>query len=144
MDRLQHRVVLITGVNAKTEPGRHQHVWMLVTVSHCHDYYGLAAETSFPAQFSSVAQSCPTLCDPMDCSTPGFPVQHQLPEIAQTHVHRVGDATQPSHPLLRPISPAFSLSQHQGIFLQVSSSHQVAKVFDASASVLVLPMDIQD
>ena len=59
----------------------------------------------FSIQFSSVAQSCPTLCDPMDCSTPGFPVHHQLPELIQTHVHRVGDATQPSHPLSSP-SPA--------------------------------------
>ena len=67
-------------------------------------------------QFSSVAQSCPTLCDPMDCSTPGFPVHHQLPESTQAHVHRVGDAMQPSHPLSSPSSPAFSLSQHQDLF----------------------------
>ena len=63
-------------------------------------------------QFSSATQSCPTLCDPMDCSTPGFPVHHQLLELAQTHVHRIGDAIQPSHPLLSP--PALNLSQHQG------------------------------
>ena len=67
-------------------------------------------------QFSSVSQSCPTLCDPMDCSMPVLPVHHQLPELAQTHVHRVGDAIQPSYPLLSPFSPAFSLSQHQGLF----------------------------
>ena len=60
----------------------------------------------------SVAQSCLTLCDPMDCSTPGFPVLHHLPELAQTHVHLVGDAIQPSHPLLSPSPPAFNLSQH--------------------------------
>ena len=66
-------------------------------------------------QFSSIAQSCPTLCDPMSCSTPGFPIHHQLLEIAQTHVRRVGDAIQPSHPLLSP-PPAFNLSQHQGLF----------------------------
>ena len=66
-------------------------------------------------QFSSVTQSCPALCDPMDCSTPGLPVHHQLPEITQTHVHRVGDAIQPSHPLSSPSLPAFSLSQHQGL-----------------------------
>ena len=65
-------------------------------------------------QFSSVAQSCPTLCDPMDCSTPGFPVYHQLPELAQTHVHRVGDAIQPFYPVSSPFPPAFHLSQHQG------------------------------
>ena len=63
-------------------------------------------------QFSSATQSCPTLCDPMDCSMPGFPVHHQLLELAQTHVHRIGDAIQPSHPLLSP--PALNLSQHQG------------------------------
>ena len=61
-------------------------------------------------QFSSVTQLCPTLCEPMDCSTPGFPVQHQLPDLAQTHVHWVGDATQPSNPLSSPFPPAFSLS----------------------------------
>ena len=80
--------------------------------------------------FSSVAQSCPALCDPTDCSTPGFPVHHQLPELAQTHVHWVGDAVQQSHPLLSPSPPAFNLSQHQGIFQWVSSSHQVARVLE--------------
>ena len=65
---------------------------------------------------SSVAQLCPTLCNPVDCSTPGSPVHHQLPELAQTHVHRVSDATQPSHPLSSPSPPVFSLSQHQGFF----------------------------
>ena len=65
---------------------------------------------------SSVAQLCPTLCDPMDISTPGFPVCHQLPEPTQTHVHRIGGAIQPSHPLLSPSPPAFNLSQHQGLF----------------------------
>ena len=77
-------------------------------------------------QLSSVAQSCPTLCNLRDCSTPGFPVHHQLPEPAQIHVHWVGDASQPSHPLSSP-SPAFNLSQHQGLFKWVSSLHQVAK-----------------
>ena len=67
-------------------------------------------------QFRSVAQSCPTLCDPMDCSTPGLPVYHQLPELTQTHVHPVSGAIQPSHPLLSPSPPAFNLSQHQGLF----------------------------
>ena len=67
-------------------------------------------------QFRSVAQFCPTLCDPMDCSTPGFPVHHQCLELAQTHVHQVGDAIQPSHPLSSPSLPSFNLSQHQGLF----------------------------
>ena len=88
-------------------------------------------------QFSSVTQSCPVLCDPMDCNTPGFLVHHQLPELAQTHVHHVGDAIQPSHPLSSPSPPAFNLSQHQGL-QGVSSSHQVAKV-DWSFSFSVSP-----
>ena len=67
-------------------------------------------------QFSSVSQLCLTLCDPMDCSTPGLPVLHQLPEFTQTHVHCVGDAIQPSHPLSFPSPPTFSLSQHQHLF----------------------------
>ena len=79
-------------------------------------------------QFSSVAQLCLTVCDPMDCSMPGFPVHHQLPEFTQTHVHWVGDAIQPSYPLSSPSPPAFNLSQHQGLFQWVSSLHQVAKV----------------
>ena len=78
-------------------------------------------------RFSSVAQLCLTLCDPMDCSTPGFPVHHQLPEFAQTHVLQVGGAIQLSHPLLSTSPPAFNLSQHQGLFQGVSSSNQVAK-----------------
>ena len=69
----------------------------------------------FLSVVSSVAQSCLTLCNPMDCSTPGFPVHYQLPELAQTHVHRVSDAVQTSHSLSSP-SPAFNLSQHQGLF----------------------------
>ena len=67
-------------------------------------------------QLSSVTQLCPTLCDPMDCSTLGLPVHHQLPEVTQTHVHLVGDAIQPSHPLMSPSPPALNLSQHQGLF----------------------------
>ena len=67
----------------------------------------------------------------MDSSTPGLPVHHQLPELAQTHVHRVGDAIQPSHPLSSPSPPAFNLSQHQGLFQGVSSSQQVAKVLES-------------
>ena len=93
-------------------------------------------------QFSrSVVSS--SLRPPMDCSTPGFPVHHQLPELTQTHVHWVGDAIQPSHPLSPPSPPAFNLSQHQGLFQCVSSSHQVAKLL-VSASASVLPMNIQD
>ena len=88
-------------------------------------------------QFSSVAQSCLTICNPMDCSMPGFPIHHQLLAFTQTHVHWVGDAIQPSHPLASPSPPVFNLSQHQGLFQWVSSSHQVTRVFvSTSASVL--------
>ena len=80
-------------------------------------------------KFSSVIQSCPTLCDSMDCSSPGLPVRHQLPEFTQTYVHWVHDAIQPSHSLSMP-SLAFNLSQHQGLFKWVSSLHQVAKVLE--------------
>ena len=81
-------------------------------------------------QFSSVAQLCPTLWNPMNRSTPGLPVHHQLLEFIQTHVHRVGDAIQPSHPLSSPSPPAPNPSQHQGLFKWVSSSHHVAKVLE--------------
>ena len=81
-------------------------------------------------QFSSVAQSCPTLCDPMNRSTPGLPVHHQLPEFTHTHVHRVGDAIQPSHPLSFPSPPAPNPSQHQSLSQWVNSSHEVAKVLE--------------
>ena len=79
---------------------------------------------------SSFAQLCLTLCDPTDYSTPGFPVLHYLPELAQTHVCWVSDVIQPSHPLSSPSPPAFDLSQHQGLFKQVSSSHQVSRVLE--------------
>ena len=81
-------------------------------------------------QFSSVVQSSPTLCDPVNRSKPGLPIHHQLPQLTQTHVHWVGDAIQPSHPLSSPSTPAFDLSQHQGLFQWVSSSHQVTKVLE--------------
>ena len=81
-------------------------------------------------QFSSVAQSCPTLCDPMNRSTPGLPVHHQRPEFTQIHVHRVSDAIQPSHPLSSPSPPAPNPSQHQSLFQWVNSSHEVAKVLE--------------
>ena len=89
-----------------------------------------AGQAENTVQFSSVAQSCLTLCNPMDCSTPGLPVHHQFPELAQIHVHRVGDALQPSHPLSSPSPPAFSLPQHQSLFQGVSSLHQVAEVLE--------------
>ena len=83
-----------------------------------------------PVHFHSVAQSCPTLWDPMNRSTPGLPVHHHLPEFTQTHVHRVHDAIQPSHPLSSPSPPALNPSQHQSLFQWVNSSHEVAKVLE--------------
>ena len=91
---------------------------------------GILAEHPSSVPFSSVAQSCPTLCDPMDYSMPGFPVHHQFPELPQTHIHWLGDAIQPSRSLLSPSRPAFNHSQHQGLFKWVSSSYQVAKVLE--------------
>ena len=85
-------------------------MWIPLNLSVCSSFYPLSV------QFSSVAQLCLTLCSPMDCSMPGIPVLHHLPELAQTYLHWVGDAIQPSHPLLSPSPPAFNLSQHQGLF----------------------------
>ena len=87
-------------------------------------------EPSVSQSVSSVAQSSPTLCDPMNCSTLGLPVHHQLPEFTQTHHHRVGDAIQASHPLSSPFPPAPNSSQHQSLFQWVNSSHEVAKVLE--------------
>ena len=81
-------------------------------------------------QFSSVAQSCPILCNAMNCSTPGLPVHHQLPELTQMHVHRVGDVIQPSQPQSSPFPPVPNPSQHQSLFQWVNSSHEVAKVLE--------------
>ena len=86
-------------------------------------------------QFSSVIQSYSSLCDPMDCNISGFPVHHQLSELAQTHVHWISDAIQPSYPLLSPSPPVLNLSQHQGLFQWVSSSHQVAKYWSFSFNI---------
>ena len=96
-------------------------------------------------QFSSVTQLCPTLCEAMNRSMPGLPVHHQLPEFTQTHVHRVGDAIQLSHPLSSPSPPAPNPSQHQSLFQRVSSSYEVAKVLQFhSALASVIPMNTQD
>ena len=101
-------------------------------------------------QFSSVAQSCPTLCNPMDCSTPGFPVHHQLPELTQTHVHRVGNAIQPSHPLSSPSPPTFNPSQHHSLsqmsqfFASGGQRSWSLEKTGVSASAPVLPMNTQD
>ena len=90
--------------------------WTCISVKFLQMVVGGTRVLFSSVQFISVAQSCPTLCDPMNCSTPGLPVHHQLLESTQTHVHRVDDAIQPSHPLSSPSPPAFNLSQHQGLF----------------------------
>ena len=96
-------------------------------------------------QFSSVAQSCPTLCNPINRSMLGLPVHHQFPELTQTHVHWAGDAIQPIHPLSFPSPPTFNLSQHQGLFPWVSSSFTSGgQSSGVSASTSVLPMNTQD
>ena len=87
-------------------------------------------------QFNSVAQSCPTLCDPINCSTPGLPVYHQLPEFIQTHVHWVGDAIQPSYPLSSPFPPASNSSQHQSLFQWVNSLMRWPKYWSFSFSII--------
>ena len=100
--------------------------WIL----HFKDLFILLCVAISSVQFSSITHSCLTLCDPMDCSTPGLPVHHQLLEFTETHVHWVGDYIQPSHPLSPPSLPAFNVSQHQGLFKRVSSSYQGAKVME--------------
>ena len=105
--------------------------------------YGNFLGTFYLHQFSSVAQSCPTLSNHMNHSMTGLPVHHQLPEFTQTNVQRVCDAIQPSYPLLSPSPPALNLSQNQGLFKWVSSLHQVAKVL-VLASTSVIPMNTQD
>ena len=90
----------------------------------------------FSVPFGSVTQSCPTLCDPMNNSTPDLPVHHQLLKFTQTHVHRASDAIQPSHPLSSPFSPAPNPSQHQRLFQWVNSSHEVAKYWSFSFSII--------
>ena len=99
--------------------GRYQFLW-----------YWHRLSQYISVQFSPVTQSCPTLCDPMNRSTPGLPVHHQLPEFTQTHVHQVSDAIQPSHPLSSPSPPAPNPSQHQSLLQWVNSSHEVAKVLE--------------
>ena len=96
----------------------------------------LETTLNYPVQFSSVAQPCPTLCNPMNCSTPDLPVHHQLPEFTQIHVHWVSDAIQPSHSLSSPSSPAPNPSQHQSFFQWVNSSHGVAKYWSFSFRII--------
>ena len=100
------------------------YLWTIINGYCCHEYL------DFNELSSSVTQLCPTLCDPMDCSMPGFPVHDQLLQLTQTHVHQVSDAIQTFHFLSSPSPHALNLSQHQGLFQWVSSSHQVAKFLE--------------
>ena len=111
--------------SVSTQQCRFIHLGFLITIR-----YLLTQECYTEFQFSSVAQSYPTLCNPMNCSTPGLPVHHQLLEFTQIHVHRVRDAIQPSHPLSSPSPPTPNPSQHQGLFQRVNSSHEVAKILE--------------
>jgi len=112
-------------------------------VSNTQHFVYLSEQHAASVQFSLITQPRPALCDPMACSTPGLPVHHHLPEITQIHVHWVGDAIQPSHPLLSPSPPAFNLSQHQS--LQMSQFFTSGgQSFGVSASASVVPMNIQD
>ena len=106
---------------------RNASCWLLCLKNSSWSYTQYALHS---VQFSSVAQSCLTLCNPINCSTPGLPVHHQLPELTQTQVHWVSDAIQPSHPLLSPSPPDPNPSQHQSLFQWVNSSHEVAKVLE--------------
>ena len=127
--------------NFSGQLGKYPEAWMLGCMVDLCLVLEEAVKPSSISQFSLVAQSCLTLCDTMNRSTPGLPVHHQLPEFTQTHAYQVGDTIQPSHPLLSPFPPAPNPSQHQGLFQWVNSSHKVAKV---SASASVLPMNTQD
>ena len=121
------------GIISTSEQHCHEaaHCWDEVAVAPLDKHMPPRSSFSLSSvQFSSVAQSCPTLCDPMNHRTPGLPVHHQLLEFTQTHVHRVGDAIQPSHPLSSPSPPAPNPSQNQGLFQWVNTSHEVAKVLE--------------
>ena len=109
--------------------GSHSNTSFTLLLYNC-QFFSSNLRIYISVQFSSVAQSCPTLCDPMNRSMPGLPVHHQFPEFTQIHVHRVSDAIQPSHPLSSPSPPAHNPSQHQSLFQWVTSLHEVAKVLE--------------
>ena len=130
----QHMRICVTVFRTHSDNlGGSNHVkifYIITSVNTLFYLYKLIIGFMDSVQFSSVTQSCPTLCDPMNCSTPGLPVHHQLPEFTQTHVHRVSDAIQPSHPLSSPSPPAPNPSQHQSLFQWFNSLHEVAKVLE--------------
>ena len=124
-------------VSTRIRPSRENWSWRRGTLGgwgqtypKCSHFSSVIVANDVEKNFSSVAQLCLTLCNPMNCSTSGLPVHHQLPEFTQTHVHQVRDAIQLSHPLLAPFPPALNPSQHQSLFQWVNSSHEVAKVLE--------------
>ena len=119
--------VLWVSLNCALMAGTNLGKLLVITAS---VFFSFSSPSDSPIQFSSVAQSCPTLCNPVNHSTPGFPVHQQILEFTQTHVHPVCNAIQPSHPLSFPSPPAPNPSQHQGLFQWVNSSHEVAKVLE--------------
>ena len=121
-----HSYILVWKIPWTEKPGRLQSI---VAQRVRHDSARMHA-CAHALHFSSVIQSCPTLCNPMDCSMPGFPVHHQLPELTQIHIPQVSDAIQTSHPLLSPSLPAFNLGQPQGFFQWVRFSYQVATILE--------------
>ena len=125
---LVYRKTLVTQSTVpNTDPAS---IILIIVLLKINQFLNYRNKIDMTLQFSSVAHSCLTLCNPMDWGTPGLPVHHQLLEFSQTHVHWVGDAIQASHPLSSPSPPALNLSQHQGLFKWVSSLHQVTKVLE--------------
>ena len=122
--------------------GGKNHIYLL-TIHFPGVYRNLSSAVTQSVQFSSVTQSCLTLCNPMNCSTPGLPVHHQLPESTQTHAHWVGDAIQTSHALSSPSPPVFNLTQHQGLVQWVNSAWGGQSI-GVSASASLLPMNTHD
>ena len=123
INKLKDKSHIVISIDAEKAFDKFQHPFMIKALQK-------AGREGTLVQFSSVAQSCLTLYEPMNCSMTGLPVHHQFPEFTQTHVHWVSNAIQLSHPALSPSPPALSFSQHQGLFKWVSSSHQVAKVLE--------------
>ena len=122
--------------------GYPKNAFQILLTTNLYDILGLILSPLLPDLNYSVAQSCLILCEPMDCSTPDFPILHHLPEFVQTHVHRVGDDIQPSHSLLSPYPPAFNFSQHQSLFQWVHSSNQVARVLELQLQIPIISVQL--
>ena len=138
---IQNQFKLTYPLGSKDDNENQNFEWSLTSTMICKDearalnppwrgFTGEAKSGGLSVQFLSCVLLFVTPCNPMDCSTPGFSVHHKFPELAQAHVHQISDAIQPSHALSSPSPPAFNLSQHQGLFQWVSSSHQVAIVLE--------------